>query len=259
MIDIHIHLLPEMDDGPASLDETVEMCRICVEDGIHTVVATPHMIREVYENRKTEILEQAAALSRTLPAQGLSLQILPGADVRLDYDLLDALDRGELLTINDGNRFLLLEFPDALHAQDYTRVIAGLKKRGITPILSHPERNLYFQENPEALYDLVYSDVLLQITARSLLGGFGAEIRRFTERLLEHRLVHILASDAHAPRGRPPGLRDALRRAAECIGEDEARKLVQGNPAFILQGTLPEAPTPIPWKQTRRPWWRLRG
>jgi protein-tyrosine phosphatase len=259
MIDLHIHLLPGLDDGPSSLDETLEMCRLCSEDGVHTLVATPHIIREVYENRRAEILEALEALNRALPVLGLSLQILPGADIRLDYDLIERMDRGELLTINDGNRFLLLEFPDALHAQDYTRVIAALKKRGITTILSHPERNLYFQEYPEALYDLVYSDVLLQITAQSLLGGFGPEIRKFSERLLEHRLIHILASDAHAPLGRSPGLRDAVRRAAECIGEDEARNLVEGNPASILQGALPEVPTPIPWKKARRPWWRFSG
>jgi len=259
MIDLHIHLLPGLDDGPATLDESVQMCRICAEEGIRTVVATPHIVREVYENRREGILSSVAALARALPGHGLSLQVLPGADVRLDYDLLDRLDRGELLTINDGQRFLLLEFPDALHAQDYTRVIAGLKKRGVTPILSHPERNLHFQENPAALYDLVYSDVLLQLTARSLLGGFGREIQRFSVRLLEHRLVHLLASDAHGPAGRGPGLRDALRRASELLGEEEALGLVEGNPARILQGRLPAVPTPVPWKKARRPWWRLRG
>jgi len=259
MIDLHIHLLPGLDDGPATLDETLEMCRICAEEEIRALVATPHIIREVYENRPEEILAAVADLKRTLSAQGLALEVLPGADVRLDYDLLDRLDRGELLTINDGNRFLLLEFPDALHAQDYTRVIAGLKKRGITPILSHPERNPYFQENPEALYDLVHSDVLLQLTARSLLGGFGPEIRKFSERLLEHHLVHILSSDAHGTGGRRPGLRDALNRASEFLGEEEAGRLVEENPACILQGGLPIVPTPTPWKKARRPWWRFRG
>jgi len=255
MIDLHIHLLPHLDDGPESLEEAVEMCRICVEDGIRTLVATPHMIREVYDNRREDILEATAALNRALPAHGLSLQVLPGADVRLDVDLIERLDRGELVTLNDGNRFLLLEFPDTLHGRETARVIAAIKKRGITPILSHPERNPFFLENPQALYDLVYSDVLLQITARSLMGGFGRDVQRFTERLLDHRLVHLMASDAHGPEVRRPGLRAAVRKAGEHIGEEEARKLVDTNPAAVLDGTLPQVPTPIPWKPAKKAWW----
>ena len=259
MIDLHIHILPRLDDGPADLGETLEMCRTCVEDGIRTLVATPHMIREVYDNRRDDILEAVASLNRSLQEQGLPLDVKPGADVRLDYDLIDRLDRGELVTINDDNRFLLLEFPDTLHRQETTRVVSSLKKRGITPILSHPERNPYFQENPEALYDLVYSDVLLQITARSLLGRFGSDVQRFTERLLDHRLVQLIASDAHAPDLRRPGLRAAAQRAGKLIGEEEAHRLVEENPASILQGALPEIPTPLPWNQTKKAWWRLRG
>jgi len=259
MIDLHIHILPGMDDGPADLEETLEMCRLCVEDGIRILAATPHMIREVYDNGREEILAAVAALRETLAKQGTDLDVRPGADVRLDYDLVDRLDRGELVTLNDGGRFLLLEFPDTLHGRDTARTVAALKQRGITPILSHPERNPYFLENPEALYDLVHSDVLLQVTARSLMGGFGRDVQRFAERLLERRLVHLLASDAHAPDARRPGLRDAARRAGERMGDEEARRLVEGNPALILQGALPDIPTPLPWKGTRKAWWRLRG
>lgn len=255
MIDLHIHLLPGMDDGPGTLDEAVEMCRICQEEGIRTLVATPHMIREVYDNRREEIIAAAAALNRELPARGLSVEVLPGADVRLDFDTVDRLDRGELVTINDGNRFLLLEFPDTPHSRETARVVAALKRRGVTPILSHPERNPFFQDHPQALYDLVYSEVLVQITGRSLLGGFGLDVQGFTERLLEHRLVHLLASDAHAPDLRRPGLRAAVARAAERIGEQEARALVEANPAAVLAGTLPPIPTPIPWKRPKRSWW----
>jgi protein-tyrosine phosphatase len=259
MIDLHIHILPSLDDGPESLEETLEMCRLCAEDGVRTIAATPHIIREVYENRREAILEAVGSLADTLRDLGVSLEVLPGSDVRLDYDLVERLDSGELCTLNDGNRFLLLEFPDALHGGDYMRVISALKKRGVHPILSHPERNPFFYDNVEALYDLVYSDVLLQVTARSLMGGFGREIKRFSEQLLERRLVHLLASDAHAPDVRPPGLRAAYERAGEIIGDEEARCLVQDNPALILQGTLPDVYTPLPWKKEKRSWWPFKG
>ena len=257
MIDLHIHILPGLDDGPTNLGEAVEMCCICFEEGINTLVATPHIIREVYENRREDILNAVETLQRTLDQKEIPIRILPGADVQLDFDLVDRLDRKELCTINDGNKYLLLEIPETLAGLDLTRSISILKKKGIHPIVSHPERVAHFRENPEAIYSLVHSDVLMQITARSLLGGFGREVKWFTERLLKSRLVHILASDAHSPAGRAPGLRSALQRASELLGEEEALKLVEGNPKAILQGERFKLPQPLPWKKTKTAWWRL--
>ena len=257
MIDLHVHLLPGLDDGPPDPDESLEMCRLCWEDGVRTVVATPHIVREVYENDRASILQAAAGFQALLRERQIPLRVLPGADVRLEHDTPERLERGELCTINDGRRYLLIELPDVLSEQGFARSLAALRKKGVIPIVSHPERIPLFQENPEAMYTLVYSGVPLQVTAHSLTGGFGKPIRALTERMLDRRLVHLIASDAHSAKTRPPGLRAALDRAIQIVGEAEARKLVEGNPGRILEGKPLDLPTPTPWKKQRRSWWRF--
>ena len=258
MIDLHIHILPGLDDGASSLEEARQMLQICAEDGVHTLVATPHVIREAYYHHRETILNAVFALRENLRQMDLPLQILPGSDVRLDYDIGERLDRNEICTINDGNKYILLEIPETLSVVDITRSFSSLKKRGIRPIVSHPERCPLFREQPELLYNFVYSEVLLQVTAGSLLGKFGEDAKRFTEKLLTHRLVHIMASDAHSPTIRKPGLRDALQRASGLLGDEEAEKLVKENPALVIRGEPINLPAPVPWNTSKKTgWWRI--
>lgn len=257
MIDLHIHLLPELDDGASCLEEAVDMCRLCVEEGIHTVVATPHIIGEVFENRRETILQALDELKDELSRTGVPLKVLPGSDVRMDFDLIERIDRQEICTMNDGNRYVLIEFPETPVTRNHVRILSALKRRGLRPILSHPERNPFFREEVDTLYELAYSDVYMQITARSLLGGFGGDAKRFSEDLLRHRLVHIIASDAHSSVTRPPGLLKAVQRAAEFIGDEEAKKLVQDNPRLMIEGKTPTVPSPLPWGKKKTFWSRI--
>jgi protein-tyrosine phosphatase len=236
IIDIHAHVLPGLDDGPRALDESLEMCRLYVTQGVTTVVATPHMGNGTFDVTSSAVRRGVRVLSEACREHALQIEILPGADVHLQPRLLDMLDAGELLTLADTGRYLLLELP----AQAVPRIeslVADLAARGVTPILTHPERNPDLLRRPDRLAELVECGCLVQVTAGALLGGFGCASRWAAEEFIEAGLVHVAASDAHAAHGRR---RAELLRAADhlvaTVGEHVARDLLDRNPARIIRG-----------------------
>ena len=246
MIDIHCHLLPGLDDGPKNLEESLAMARLAVRDGIEAVVTTPHTLNGVYNNPKTVILEALNELRDARRKQAIPLKLYPGAEVYFSSDLLGRLKKGEIQTINDGN-YLFLELPSQSVPMAAHEVFFDLRVKGYLPIVTHPERNWIIQGNRDILREWIRHGALVQITASSLTGGFGGKVRDCARRLLEEGLVHIMASDAHSVEWRPPVLSEGLQSAAEIIGRDEARKLVNDYPALILAGK------PLPEKDLDRP------
>ena len=204
MIDIHVHILPGMDDGPSTREEALEMARIAVANGIGVIVATPHCLNGVYINWRKEILAGCAEFNAQLKKHDIPLKVLPGSEVRLSPEIIDALKSGRLMTMNDKGRHITLELPDQFVPSATINFINRLKSRGITPIISHPERNLAIQHNVELLSDIIAAGALSQITARSLTGGFGEGAKRSCQEIIDQQLVHFMASDAHSPKNRPP-------------------------------------------------------
>jgi len=241
IVDIHTHILPGLDDGPRTLDESLRMCELYVAQGVTTVVATPHMCDRRYRVTPEAVRDGVEELLAACQRCGLDLAIHPGADVRLEPELLDSLDRGEVLTLAETGKYLLLELP-LQTAPRIEGLIFELSVRGITPILSHPERNIELWRKPHRLADFVDRGCLVQITASSLFGSFGPAPKRVAERFLKAGLVHVVASDAHSSSGRRPELRRAADVLTSMIGEDAARKLLQTNPTKIVQGESLESP-----------------
>jgi protein-tyrosine phosphatase len=236
MIDIHTHILHSLDDGPKTIEESIELCKIAANDGIKTIVATPHSKDGVYEAKSDEILGKVKELNLKLKEMQIDLEILPGTEVHINGRLAEDIESGEVLTINNGKKFILLEFPFFFVPPVTDKLISGLKSRGIVSIISHAERITPFQKNPKILERLVRSGTLTQITAQSLTGDFGSRERKCAKWLLEHDMVHFIASDVHSLTGRPPILSEALNRAAEIIGEEKAMALVYHNPRQIING-----------------------
>jgi len=268
MIDIHSHLLPGMDDGAGTLEESIRMCRMSFEDGVRIVVATPHTLTAPYENDRSAVLSKVSELNRALkrcragtapqfdqadgcPDSGFRIphsefRILPGADVHFCERIFAELERGNLATINDTGKFLLVEFPSQGIPHGAEKVLFQLIMREITPIITHPERNLEISQRPQRLHDMVKMGCLGQVTAMSLTGEFGAKVKETAETLLTHWLVHFIASDAHSANGRPPILSRAVRAAERIVGKREAKKMVTDYPQSILEGIRPDVPEPIP-------------
>lgn len=244
MIDLHAHVLPGIDDGPSTWEESLLMCRQAVEDGITTLVATPHITPGVYANTRESITAAVEELRGRLQAAGIPLAIVPSAEVWLDSDLL--LDGDAVIPyLGDGGdrRFVLIHVPPRVVLDSACDLVYTLAGRGVTAIVSHPERHRAFQKEPEQLRALVAAGALSQVTAASVVGKFGRSSAVAARRLLELGLVHAIASDAHSHDHRPPVLSEGVAAAAEVVGVEQARFLVSEGPATILVGRLPYTPT----------------
>jgi protein-tyrosine phosphatase len=241
MIDIHAHILPGMDDGAKNWDQTLQMARLAVEDGITVMVATPHL----YEGRSVDpsklnsremILQRVAQLKDKLYEEKIPLEILPGCDFPLGFESLKFLDEGRALTINDANRYLLLELPDTSLPPAIEDICFYLQSKGLTPIITHPERHMIIQEMPYKLKRLIDLGCLVQMTGNSLTGWFGRGVKKISRQLIKLGYVHLLATDTHDPKRRPPVLSQAVTELSRLIGEKRAQAMVNDIPRKIIAG-----------------------
>jgi protein-tyrosine phosphatase len=257
MIDIHNHLLDGMDDGPRHREQTLEMCRIAYEDGIRTIVATPHCFDGRFVHDPESIRAAVQGLNEELGTLKIRLNVLPGMEARVAGNLAQNLDDGKLLPLNGGSH-VLLEFHPVHVPVGFENLVREFLNRGMRVILAHPEKNLVIQKNPSYLYKLCARfepwSILTQITADSLTGEGGFWASRTAKILLKHGLAHLVATDAHSPDRRPPRLSSAVRKAAKIVGEEKAAHMVQGIPLAVLEGK--EFPDQWEPSDTRR-WWRI--
>ena len=244
MIDLHCHILPDVDDGPREWQESIEMCEIAFRDGIHTIVATPHIKPGVYEPEKNLILSRIKELNRriektkwvTSPTGSVPLTILPGAEVHLQLDIISKIDDVAINPSTGPIRYFCLELPDYFLFSRVKDLIRELRSKNIIPILTHPERNLTIMRNIRLLFEFIKAGVLSQVTAMSITGEFNREIQKITRKMITSNLVHIIASDAHSKDGRPPILSRAVKETAKIIGIDRAEKMVQDIPQAVIEG-----------------------
>ncbi len=237
MIDLHNHLLPGIDDGAKKVEETLQFLRIARRDGVGTVVATPHMKPGVFDNTRETILERVSLVREAQKgdeAEGVLL--LPGAEVHFTADLPQRARSGTLMTVADRGRYLLLELPYQQVPMGVDDMIFRLRLTGLTPIMAHPERVAYYLEDIERVAASVRLGALTQVTAASLTGGFGDKARDFARAMLARNLLHVIASDSHDVRYRPPVMSEAVRVAAGVVGEAAARRMVEETPQAILDG-----------------------
>ena len=253
MIDIHCHILPGIDDGPESQDMSLEMAEIAEKDGIRVIVATPHTLNGVYLNRSEEVISRVQDLQKAISGKGIRLRVYPGADNHLCPNMLERIKKGDAGTINNSGKFILLELPSQSIPNGVKDEIFRLKLAGVTPIITHPERNMVLDHDPEILYEFVNMGALIQITAMSLTGEFGELTRAASELMVKNRVAHIIATDAHSNRTRRPVLSLAVEYAADILGSyDEARQMVSERPDAILRGEMPDIPEPIRTRQRFR-------
>ena len=242
MVDIHSHILPEVDDGPKSWDISVAMCRAAAADGITHMVATPHANDRYHYDR--EYLQGLVAHLQQLVGDAPKLSL--GCDFHLSYDnLQDALAHPSRYVI-EGTHYLLVEFSNYSIPPQATDSFQKLANLGITPIITHPERNPILRENLQRVAEWAEQGCVIQMTGSALTGFWGDHTRRAALWLLEHRVVHVLATDAHEMEKRVPVLSTARDAVAEIYDEEIAEALVEGNPrAIISNQPLPYFPRPV--------------
>jgi protein-tyrosine phosphatase len=251
VIDIHSHILPDIDDGARSVEEAVDMARIAAEDGIEFMVSTPHMFNGLSANPEPpEIIERVAALNEAINGGGIT--ILPGNEVHVSHDIAEQVRSNRVTKINQRN-YMLVEFPQLTVPMGADELFYKLLLQGVRPILVHPERNGQIQSNPSIVGRFVERGVYIQVTAMSVTGEFGPAAKATADKLLRYNCVHFLATDTHRTKSRPPILSRGRDAAAAIIGAELARTLVEDNPRAVINGEALQAPPPIPFGSLSKP------
>lgn len=243
MIDIHSHVLPKIDDGPNSWEDTLAMLRQGEADGITEVAITHHIVSNMDYRREPEIIVKFRELQERLPIEGINIKVHLGAEIyaQPDMELFHTIS-----TYNDNKKYFLIEFPmqgvPKFAAEKFFDLIMG----GLVPIIAHPERNLGIIRNPHRAYEFVQRGALLQMNAGSILGRHGESVKDTAKLLLESNLIHFVGSDGHNTRGRPLKMRDAREAVAKGWGEERADLLFHKNPKRALRGEPITISEPLP-------------
>lgn len=240
MIDLHCHLLPGVDDGSKSMDISLKLATDAVKDGIDYALLTPHHMNGVYLNHKQSVIQQTQEFQVELDRHKIPLKVFPGQEVRINGDLLTALDQDDILFADEGGRYLMLEFPSDDVPSYTNNIIYEIMQRGIIPIIVHPERNTKIMKQPDILYDLLNKGCLSQITAGSYVGTFGHKVQKFSKQLIQTGQANIFASDAHDLPNRKYEMNNAFKKLTHEYGvpytkrfKNNAKNIINGDEVAI--------------------------
>lgn len=242
MIDLHCHLLPGVDDGAQTIDDSLALAKKAVSQGISHILCTPHHNNHRYDNPSAKVISAVAELQAVLDQENIPLTVYEGQEVHLTGELLEDFDAGNLLCTDLSNRYLLVEFP----SQDvpaYTEMVfLGLLTRKVTPIIVHPERNRVFMEEPNKLLPFLEMGCLTQLTAPSYVGVFGKKIQKVAKQMVKHNLVQMVASDAHNLKTRTFYLKEAYEQIEKDFGKEKlealkkvTRHVINGDEAVVAE------------------------
>ena len=238
MIDLHCHLLPNIDDGPKSWDESIGMVSIAHKDGIKGAVTTPHWIQGTnWQPDSSTVKEKVHELNIKLEAEGIDFKVYPGMEIGITANLADLVSSGEILTLAEGD-YLLVEVPYYSLPLGMDEIISGLRAIGKTPILAHPERSRELQECPERILDLIDLGAWVQITASSLYGDFGDQAKKCALEFANMGALDIVSSDAHSTTRRRPIVSKALRILEDEIGAQKVDTII-GNSYKVIGCNYP--------------------
>lgn len=243
MIDIHAHIIPGIDDGPADLEEAKALVRLAAAAGTTHIVATPHMVPGQYPNTRQSIITAFAKCKYALE-QASGVRLAAAAEVRIGIDTVELVERDALPWAGylDGNPVALIEFPHHSVSIESRNVLRWLVTRGIVPLIAHPERNLEIMQSYHRLTELADLGSLFQLTSASMVGGFGPAAQRTGKRMVKDNLVHVLASDMHNMHHRPPALGPGGRVVEEMVGSSAVSEMVFENPWRIAASLFAAEP-----------------
>ena len=233
MIDIHCHILPEVDDGSRSLNESIEMAMIAKEQGITKIVNTSHYHPDFRYKKGEELLKELEDVNNVLKENKIDLEILIGNEIYYTKDLIDQIDELDFFTLNNS-RYILIELPPTNFPSDLCSIVYELKEKNYIPVFAHVERYIEVQENPELIYEAINAGAIIQINSYSVLGKNGKEIQKICNTLLERNMVHVVGTDAHRSKRRTPIFSDAYKYVSSQYSKDMADDLFINNNYFII-------------------------
>ena len=254
MIDLHTHILPGLDDGARTMEESLEMARIAERDGVEKIVATPHLFRGNFIHEDLSIIEKKRSeLSQALKENNIHVEILAGAEVHISHNLIDEIRKNREYLVLNQSSYMFVEFPSDLVFSGAKNLFFELMSEGINPIIAHPERNSVFIHNPSLLYELIQMGGLSQANSGSFSGLYGRRVEEAVLHFLELNLIHFIASDSHNTHSVVSRLSEAVKIARMIVGEEKARALVKDNPQAVLDDKeIPYLPDPINPKEKEK-------
>jgi len=246
MIDIHCHILPSIDDGPKDEETSIDMLKIAAEDGIKSIIATPHF-EEMIKPTVADVKDRISMLKQKAAALGINLYT--GMEVYLTPETPDDLKKGKLLTLADS-KYLLVEFPFQQIPPYIDNILFEIMVQGKVPVIAHPERYREIIDNPNILLKYLDKGALAQVNSWSIMGYFGPDIKTCAKSLVSHNMVHFLASDAHSNRKRKPILTDALEKITQFAGTETADTLTQNATKILKDAVVVSNHQPIQKKRS---------
>ena len=249
MIDIHCHILPEVDDGSRSLNESIEMAMIAKEQGITKIVNTSHYHPDFRYKKGEELLKELEDFNNVLKENMIDIEVLIGNEIYYTKDLIKEIDELDFYTLNNS-RYILIELPPTNFPKDLCNIVYELKEKNYIPVFAHVERYREVQENPELIYEVINAGAIIQVNSHSILGKSGKELQKVCNTLLNRNMVHVVGTDAHSSKRRTPIFLDAYKYVSEKYSKEMADDLfIKNNNAIIINEALN---LPKPYKEEQK-------
>lgn len=238
MIDIHTHILPGVDDGPQTIEESLEILKRAANEGVKAIVATPHVLEFPSKSSWQRVRDAFNSLKQALKSEEIDIEIILGAEIFISPDLPMWIKQNKDITINNGNRYVLLELPIHEIPPFTEHTIFELLLQGIVPIIAHPERYHELQKDTSRLFDMIKRGVLTQLNSSSLQGRYGRKAKKAAKSILTQGLIHMIGSDVHSSFNGPYPLSQGMMLAAEIVGMEAAKAMVTSVPEKIINGEV---------------------
>ena len=243
MIDFHTHILPNIDDGSRSIEETFNLIKEAKNVGFEAIISTSHYIEEYYETNAPEREVWINAIYENLQAKNIDINLYLGNEIYLSENIIKLLEEGKASTINDTS-YVLFEMPLNAEPMNLYDVIYEMMQYKLVPILAHPERYSFVQKEPELIYDLIEKGVLMQANFGSILGIYGEKAQMIVRKFFESNMIHFLGTDVHRQNSIYPKVPEALVEITKIIGDEKVRELTKINPRLVLHNKKIEIDTP---------------
>ena len=243
MIDFHTHILPNIDDGSRSIEETFNLIKEAKNVGFEAIISTSHYIEEYYETNAPEREVWINAIYENLQAKNIDINLYLGNEIYLSENIIKLLEEGKASTINDTS-YVLFEMPLNAEPMNLYDVIYEMMQYKLVPILAHPERYSFVQKEPELIYDLIEKGVLMQANFGSILGIYGEKAQIIVKKFFESNMIHFLGTDVHRQNSIYPKVPEALVEITKIIGDEKVKELTKINPRLVLHNKKIEIETP---------------
>ena len=249
MIDIHSHILPNIDDGARSIEETFNLIKEAQKAGFEAIISTSHYMENYYETDVPEREVWVKAICENLQTKNIETNLYLGNEIYFSDNIIELLEQRKASTINNTS-YVLFELPLNAEPMNLYDVVYEMLQYKLVPILAHPERYSYVQKDPDLIYDLIEKGVLMQANYGSIIGQYGEKAQIIVEKFLENNMIHFLGSDVHRPNTIYPKIPRILEQIADIVGEEKLEELTTTNPKLVLNNKKIDIDEPFDFKLT---------